>query len=429
LIPRYTRPEMAAIWSDQHRYEVMLEVETLVCESLAARDIVPADAVAEIRANASVDAARVAEIEAEVHHDIIAFVTAAAESVGDAGRFLHFGMTSSDVLDTTFAFQLVESTRILERDIIGLASAVQTRACEHRETIMAGRSHGIHAEPITFGLKLAGWASELDRALSRLRAARAEIAFGKLSGAVGTYAVNGPDIEAEVLAKLGLQPEPVATQVVPRDRHAMFFSTLAVIAGGIERFATEIRHLQRTELLEVLEPFGAGQKGSSAMPHKRNPILTENICGLARLVRSNALAALEDIALWHERDISHSSVERVIAPDATIALDFMLARMERVVAGMEVRPENMRANLERTGGRWGSERLLLALVDTGVRREEAYRWVQRCAMADGDFRVSVANDPEISVRLSQAEIDDAFQERHALRHVPTIMARVIKDPA
>jgi adenylosuccinate lyase len=427
VIPRYTRPEMAGIWTDQHRYEVMLEVETLVCEALARRGVVPEDAVAEIRAKASVDAARVAEIEAEVHHDVIAFVTAVAESVGDAGRFLHFGMTSSDVLDTSFAVQLVEATRILERGIIALAGAVRTQAAAHRDTIMAGRSHGIHAEPITFGLKLAGWAAELDRDLERLRGARREIAFGKLSGAVGTYAVNGPDIEAEVLHGLGLEVERVSTQVVPRDRHAVFFTTLAVIAGSVERFATEMRHLQRTELLEALEPFGAGQKGSSAMPHKRNPILTENLCGLARLVRSNALAALENIALWHERDISHSSVERVIAPDATIALDFMLARMHRVVSGMDVRPENMRANLERTGGRWGSERLLLALVDTGVRREEAYRWVQRCAMAEGDFRKAVAEDPDISARLSPEQIADAFQESHALRHVPTIMARVIED--
>lgn len=427
MIPRYTRPEMAEIWSDQHRYEVMLEVETLVCESLASRDIVPADAVAEIRAKATVDAERVAEIEAEVHHDIIAFVTAAAESVGESGRFLHFGMTSSDVLDTSFAVQLVEATRILERGLIALSAAVHERAKEHSGTIMAGRSHGIHAEPITFGLKLAGWASELDRDLERLRGARAEIAFGKLSGAVGTYAVNAPEIEAEVLDKLGLKREPVATQVVPRDRHAVFFTTLAVIAGSIERFSTEMRHLQRTELLEALEPFGSGQKGSSAMPHKRNPILTENLCGLARLVRSNSLAALENIALWHERDISHSSVERVIAPDSTIALDFMLARMERVVRGMEVRPENMRANLERMGGRWGSERLLLALVDTGVRREEAYRWVQRCAMAEGDFRKAVAVDPDISTRLSEEDIAGAFTEAHAIRHVPAIMARVIKS--
>jgi adenylosuccinate lyase len=425
MIPRYTRPEMAGVWTDQHRLELMLEVETLVCESLATRGVIPAEAAAEIRAKATINAERAAEIEAEVHHDVIAFVTAAAETVGDAGRFLHFGMTSSDVVDTTFALQLVESLKILERGVISLDAAVRALAIEHRDTVMAGRSHGIHAEPITFGLKLAGWASELDRDLERLRNARREIGFGKLSGAVGTYAVNGPEIEAEVLLNLGLEPERVATQVVPRDRHAVFFSTLAVVAGSIERFSTEIRHLQRTELLEALEPFGKGQKGSSAMPHKRNPILTENLCGLARLVRSHALAAFENIALWHERDISHSSVERVIAPDATITLDFMLSRMERVIRGLEVRPENMRANLERSEGRWASERLLLALVDKGTAREEAYRWVQRCAMGGGDFREMVRKDPDITRLLNADEITDAFHEKHALRHIPTIMGRVI----
>jgi adenylosuccinate lyase len=426
MIPRYTRPEMGAIWSDQHRYDLMLEIEIAVCAALARRGTIPTEAVEEIRAKAAVDADRVAEIEAVVHHDVIAFVTAVAETVGDAGRFLHFGMTSSDVVDTAFAMQLVESSRLLMAALDGLREAVRRQIEAHRETVMVGRSHGIHAEPITFGLKLAGWYSELTRAKARLETAAADIAFGKLSGAVGTYAVNGPDIEAEVLAELGLTPEPMATQVVPRDRHAAFFSTLAVVAGGIERFSTEVRHLQRTELLEALEPFGKGQKGSSAMPHKRNPILSENLCGLARVVRGNALVALENIALWHERDISHSSAERVIAPDSTIALDFMLGRMTRIVEGLEVRPASMQRNLDLTGGRMSSERLLLALVDKGVKREVAYGWVQRCALAEGDFRAFVAADPDISAHLTPAEREDAFDVRHALTHVGAIIDRVLE---
>jgi adenylosuccinate lyase len=369
LIPRYTRPAMQRLWSDEHRFELMLEIEILVCEALSARGVVPLSAVRTMRERASVDAARVAEIEAEVHHDVIAFVTAAAESIGDDGRYLHFGMTSSDVLDTAFALQLVEAAQALEKGLEELRAVVRSKIGSQRRTVMAGRTHGIHAEPITFGLKLAGWYAEVTRDLKRLRTAREEIAFGKLSGAVGTYATSAPDIEAEVLAKLGLHVETVATQVIPRDRHAQFFCTLAVIAGSIERFATEIRHLQRTEVLEALEPFGKGQKGSSAMPHKRNPILTENLVGLARLVRSHAVAALENIALWHERDISHSSVERVIGPDATTALDFMLGRMTRVIEGLEIRPERMLANLESSGGRLASERILLKLVERGTRRE------------------------------------------------------------
>jgi adenylosuccinate lyase len=427
MIPRYTRPAMGAVWTDQHRYDLMLEVEIAVCAALERRDAIPKGTTAEIREKASVDARRVDEIEAVVHHDVIAFVTAAAETVGDAGRYLHFGMTSSDVVDTTFALQLVESSKIIAATLEELRSAVRRQVEKHADTVMAGRSHGIHAQPITFGVKLSGWYAELTRAKARLETAAKEIAFGKLSGAVGTYGVNGPDIEAEVLAELGLTPEPVATQVVPRDRHAAFFSTLAVIAGGIERFATEVRHLQRTELLEALEPFGKGQKGSSAMPHKRNPILSENLCGLARVVRANAMASLENIALWHERDISHSSAERVIAPDSCIALDFMLARMTRVVDGLDVRPDNMQKNLDLTGGRMSSERLLLALVDKGAKREVAYGWVQRCALADGDFRASVAADPDISTHLSKAEIDDAFDVRHALTHVGAIINRAVRE--
>ncbi len=427
MVPRYTRPVMGALWSDQRRYELMLEIEIAVCAALERRAVIPAGTTAEIRAKAKVDAARVDEIEAVVHHDVIAFVTAAAETVGEAGRFLHFGMTSSDVVDTAFALQLTEAAKILLATLDELRAAVRRQVEAHRETVMVGRSHGIHAQPITFGLKMAGWYSELTRARRRLEAAGAEVAFGKLSGAVGSYGVNGPDIEAEVLAELGLAPETVATQVVPRDRHAAFFTTLAVIAGGIERFATEIRHLQRTELLEALEPFGKGQKGSSAMPHKRNPILSENLCGLARVVRANALVSLENIALWHERDISHSSAERVIAPDSTIALDFMLARLTRVVDGLEVRPANMQKNLDLTGGRLASERLLLKLVDKGALREVAYGWVQRCALADGDFRALVASDPDIRAHLSQPEIDDAFDVRHALTYVGAIINRALEE--
>jgi adenylosuccinate lyase len=427
MIPRYSRQEMAGLWSDEHRYGLMLEIEILVCEALARRGIMPADAVKEIRAKARVDAQRVAQIEAEVQHDVIAFVTAVAESIGPAGRYLHFGLTSSDVVDTAFALQLVEAASRLEAGLTALAGAVRAQVLAHRDTLMIGRTHGIHAEPITFGLKLAGWYAELLRDLERLRGARIQIAFGKLSGAVGTYAGNGPEIEAEVLAKLGLAPEPVATQVVPRDRHAHFFATLAIIGASLERFATEVRHLQRSEVLEALEPFGKGQKGSSAMPHKRNPILSENLCGLARLLRSYAVAALENVALWHERDISHSSVERVIGPDATIALDFMLARTFKVIEGLEVRPESMRRNLELTGGRLASERLLLKLVEKGVPREEGYRWVQRCALRADGFREAVACDADIVRHLQAAEIEDSFDLTHALRHVDTIIERALKE--
>jgi adenylosuccinate lyase len=427
MIDRYTRPEMGAIWSDAHRFDVMLEVELLVCEALAKRNIIPESAVRTMRAKASVDPKRVAEIEAEVRHDVIAFVTAAAESIGPDGRFLHYGMTSSDVLDTAFAVQLVQACDLLLVDLGALREALRKQIDAHRRTPMVGRTHGIHAEPITFGLKVAGWYAETVRGIRRLIDARDGIAFGKLSGAVGTYANNGPEIEAEVLVKLGLRPETVATQVVPRDRHAQLFSVLAVIAGGIERIATEIRHLQRTEVLEALEPFGKGQKGSSAMPHKRNPILTENVCGLARLVRSHAVAALENIALWHERDISHSSVERVIAPDATIALDFMISRITGVLRELEVRPDAMRKNLDATGGRLASERILLALVEAGVVREEGYRWVQRCALAEGDFRAAILADPDVSRTLQRDVVLGCFELDHALRHVDTIIDRALEE--
>lgn len=409
----------------------MLEIEIRVCEALAARGLVPIEATKVMRKKASVDVARVAEIEAEVHHDVIAFVTAAAESIGPEGRFLHFGMTSSDVLDTTFALQLVEASDALEKALIKLIAAVRKQVNAHRGTVMAGRTHGIHAEPITFGLKLAGWYTELLRALDRLRAARVEISHGALSGAVGTYAMNGPDIEAEVLESLGLIVEPVSTQVVPRDRHAMFFATLATIGGGLERFATEIRHMQRTELLEALEPFGKGQKGSSAMPHKRNPVLTENLTGLARMVRSMALPAMEDVALWHERDISHSSVERMIGPDATVTLDFALARLTGVVDKLLVYPENMEKNLNKFRGLVHSQRVLLALTQAGLSREDAYRLVQRNAMKvwehGADFLEELLADKDVAAALSEAEIREKFDLGYHTKHVDTIFKRVFGE--
>ncbi len=418
---------MARLWSESHRYELMLEIEIRVCEALARRGRIPSKAVETIRKRARVDPERVAQIEAEVHHDVIAFVTAAAETIGPEGRYLHYGLTSSDVLDTAFALQLVEASDQIDAALHELIAVVRRRTEEERRSVMAGRTHGIHAEPITFGLKLAGWYVELVRDARRLRNAREAVAVGKLSGAVGTYATSDPDIEAEVLGSFGLRPETVATQVVPRDRHAQYFTTLAVIAASIERFATEIRHLQRTEVLEALEPFGRGQKGSSAMPHKRNPILTENLCGLARLVRGYALSALESVALWHERDISHSSVERVIGPDATTVVDFMIARMHKVVDGLEIRRERMRENLDALEGRFASERILLRLVEKGCAREEAYRWVQRCALSEGSFRSAIAADPDIGKRLTTDEIAELFDIGHALRHVDAIIDRALAE--
>jgi adenylosuccinate lyase len=366
-------------------------------------------------------------IEAEVKHDVVAFVSAVAETVGDEGRFLHLGLTSSDVVDTAFALQLRDALDLLLAGLDRLRAAVRTQALRHKRTLMIGRTHGMHAEPITFGLKCASWYAELGRGRRRLQAAREEIGYGKLSGAVGTFANNPPEVEAAVCARLGLRPEPLATQVVPRDRHAVLFTTLAIIAGGCERIALELRHLQRTEVGEAGEPFTPGQKGSSAMPHKRNPVLAENVMGLARLVRSYAQAALENIALWHERDISHSAVERVIAPDATIALDFMLARLTGVVEHLDVRPDAMRANLERTGGAIFSEQVLLALVRRGVARDEAYRWVQRCAQAPGDFQARLAADPDVVRHLPPAELGRLFDMQHHLRHIEGLFARTLED--
>jgi len=426
MIERYTRPQMAAVWDEEAKLGIWLEVELLACEALAQRGDVPADVPPQLRTRAKVNAARMREIEREVNHDVIAFVTSVAEQCGPEGRYLHLGLTSSDVLDTAFAVQLVRAADLLIQGAAALTAAIAEQAKRQRGTVMVGRTHGIHAEPITFGIKLAGWYTEMQRNLRRLRSVRETVRCGTLSGAVGTFAHLSPDVEAYVCERLGLRPEPVATQIVPRDRHAEFFTTLAIVAGSIERFALEIRHLQRSEVAEAQEPFGGAQKGSSAMPHKRNPILTENVTGLARVVRAYAGAALEDIALWHERDISHSSVERVIAPDATIALDFMLHRMAGVVRDLVVLPETMRANLERWRGAVFSEAVLLALVRKGIAREEAYRWVQRNglkAMEGADFRAAVGSDPDIARHLSAGELAELFDLRHQLRYEEVLFQR------
>src|SRR5947199_4135531 len=427
MLQRYTRAEMGRIWSEEARLARWLEIELALTDVLAERGEIPAAAARKLRTGARVDPARMRAIEDEVKHDVVAFVSAVAETVGDEGRFLHLGLTSSDVVDTAFALQLRDAADLLLAGIDRLRQAIRVQAERHRHTLMIGRTHGIHAEPITFGLKCASWWAELGRDRRRLAAAREGIAYGKLSGAVGTLANHGPAVERAVCMRLGLKAEPIATQVVPRDRHAELFTCLAILAGSCERIALEIRHLQRTEVGEVAEPFAAGQKGSSAMPHKRNPILSENVTGLARLMRGYALAALEDMALWHERDISHSSVERVIGPDATIVLDFMLARLTGVIEGLEVRPEVMRANLERLGGAIFSEQVLLALVRRGVKRDEAYRWVQRCAQAGGDFQKRLAADPDVSRHLKPLELATLFDIEHHLRHTQALFSRALDD--
>ena len=431
MIERYTRPVMGRLWSEENRLAKWLEVELLACEALAKRGEIPKDAIAKLRQGARVNVARMQQIEAEVKHDIIAFVSSVAEMVGEEGRYLHLGLTSSDVIDTGFAVQLCEATDVLLTDLAALAEVLKALAREHKNTVMIGRTHGVHAEPITFGLKAAHWYAEIRRSQERLQQAKKEIAFGKTSGAVGTFANIDPEVEAYVCSRLGLQPEPVATQVVPRDRHAAYFSTLALIGSSLERIATEVRHLQRTEVLEVEEPFTPGQKGSSAMPHKRNPWQLENVCGCARLLRGYALSALENVPLWHERDISHSSVERVIGPDATILLDFMLTRLTGILDKLVIHPDRMRKNMELLGEAIYSEHLLLALIRKGTTREEAYRWVQRNAMRvwenGATFAAEVRRDPDITKLLTAEEIDQLFDARHALRHADTIMRRVLAE--
>jgi adenylosuccinate lyase len=428
MIPRYARPEMSRIWEDERRLQRWLDVELAVCDALAAKGRIPQQAAANIRAKARVEAARVLEIEATVRHDVIAFLTNVAEHVGPDARYIHLGLTSNDVVDTAQALQMVEAADLLLRGLEGLAAAIETRAFEHKKTVMVGRTHGMHAEPTTFGLKLAVWHAETRRNSERLAAARRRVAVGKLSGAVGTFAHLDPDIETAALGALGLEPVPIATQVVQRDRHAEFLAALALAASSIERFATEIRHLQRSEVGEVEEPFGAGQKGSSAMPHKRNPVGCEQMSGLARLMRSYLQAALENIPLWHERDISHSSAERVILPDATILLDYMIHRFTRIVSGMVVHPDVMRRNLEATRGLIFSGTILLELAKKGVSREEAYAWLQSAAMqarsTQGDFKQTLLQDRNVARHLTAAEIETCFDIPHHLRHTDELFRRV-----
>jgi len=430
MIPRYARPEMTAIWAPETKFRIWFEIEAHAADAMARLGVIPAEAAEAVwRAkNVEFDVARIDAIEREVRHDVIAFLTHLAEHVGAEARFVHQGMTSSDVLDTCFNVQLTRAADILLADLDGLLAALEARAREHKQTLCIGRSHGIHAEPTTFGLKLAQAHAEMARGRARLVAARAEIATGAISGAVGTFAQVDPEVEAHVCAEMGLTPEPISTQVIPRDRHAMFFATLGVIASSVERIATEIRHLQRTEVREVEEYFSPGQKGSSAMPHKRNPVLTENLTGLARMVRAYALPAMENVALWHERDISHSSVERMIGPDATVTLDFALARLTGVIEKLVVYPERMRETLEASHGLVHSQQVLLALTQKGVSREDAYRLVQRNAMAvwesGGDFQAALKADGEVMAALSEAEVDALFDLSHHIRHVDTIFARV-----
>jgi adenylosuccinate lyase len=428
MIARYTHPEMGAIWSDARKYETWLEVELAATDVLAAAGVVPTADAAALRARAAIDIPRIDELERTTQHDVIAFTTAVAERVGPAARWLHFGLTSSDVIDTALALQMREACDLIVRDLDDLLAAIARRAHEHMRTAMVGRTHGVHAEPMTLGLKLALWHAEVQRGRARVRRARETVSVGKVSGAVGTFAHLDPPIEAGVCARLGLAAEPVSSQIVQRDRHAELMTTLAILAASLEKFAVEIRGLQKTEIGEIEEPFGRGQKGSSAMPHKRNPIGCEQVTGLARLIRGNALAALENIALWHERDISHSSVERVILPDSFIVLDHMLRRFTRIVAGMVVYPDRMLENLRRSRGVVFSGAVLLELARRGVSREEAYEWVQRNAMRSfheqRDFKELLEADPDIARVLPRAALDAAFDLNQQLRNVDAIFARV-----
>jgi adenylosuccinate lyase len=429
MIPRYSRPEMARIWAPENRYRIWFEIEAHACDAMAELGVIPHEAARAIWERGAFEVDRIDEIERETHHDVIAFLTNVGEHVGPEARFLHQGMTSSDVLDTALAAQLSQAADLLLRDLDAVIAAIRRRALEHAHTLTIGRSHGIHAEPTTFGLKLATHWAAFKRNRARLLAARAEIATCAISGPVGTYATVDPFIEAYVAKKLGLTPEPISTQVIPRDRHAQFFATLAVIASSVENLATEIRQLQRSEVLEAEEYFAPGQKGSSAMPHKRNPVLSENLCGLARLVRGALVPALENVTLWHERDISHSSVERVIGPDVTVTLDFALARLAGLVEKLVIHPERMRENLDSLKGLVFSQRVLLALTQAGMSREDAYRAVQRNAMrvwderAD-DFRALLGRDPEVTAHLAPESIDALFDYGFYTRHVDTILARL-----
>ncbi len=428
MIPRYTRKEMAHIWSDQNRYQKWLDVEMAVCEAWTELGKIPQKSLKHIKAKARFTVERIEEIEAVTRHDVIAFVTTIGEGVGVDARFIHMGLTSSDVLDTAYALLLKESSLIILNDIHELMASLKKRAYEFKDTPAMGRSHGIHAEPITFGLKFALWYAEMERNLKRMEDALDVISYGKVSGAVGTFANIPPAVEEIVCRRLALKPAPISTQILQRDRHAQFFATLAIIGATCEKIATEIRHLQRTEVLEAVEPFGKGQKGSSAMPHKKNPILSENITGQARLLRGYCMSALENVVLWHERDISHSSVERVIGPDATTVIDFMLSRLKGIIDGLVVYPKNMERNMNLTRGLWHSQGVLLALVDAGVQRDEAYTWVQRNALKvwedDKDFKGLLKKDEDIVKVLGLEAIDDLFDLSHHLAYVDAIFERV-----
>lgn len=429
MIERYTLPEMGELWTDHAKLKTWLQVEIAVCEAQAELGYIPAEAVEEIKAKANFDPKRVLEIEAEVRHDVIAFLTNVNEYVGDAGRYIHLGLTSSDVLDTALALQLVASLDLLLECVEELSQAIRYQAQQHRETVMVGRSHGIHAEPMTFGFKLAGWLAEVCRNRQRLVQLRHNIAVGKISGAVGTYGNIDPRVEAIACQQLGLEPDTASTQVISRDRHAEYVQTLALLTASIERFAVEIRNLQRTDVLEVEEYFSQGQKGSSAMPHKRNPIRSERLTGMARIVRGHAVAALENVALWHERDISHSSVERVILPDACILTHFMLKETTNLVKNLLVYPENMKRNMNVYGGVIFSQRVLLALVEKGMIREEAYQIVQSCAhqawnRPDGNFQDLISKNELVKSRLSDAEIAACFDPKYQLRHLNDVYQRL-----
>ncbi len=431
MIPRYSRQEMASVWSPENRFRKWLDVEILVCEALARKGVIPKKAFANIKAKAAFDVARIDEIERVVKHDVIAFLTSVSEKVGPDARFIHLGLTSSDILDTSFALLLREAADLLLRDVDRLLEVIREKAFRYKKTLMIGRTHGIHAEPITFGLKMALWYQEMQRNRERLVRARETVNYGKISGAVGTFTFVDPRVEAYVCKKLGLQPAPVSTQIIQRDRHAEYFATLAIIASSIDKFATEIRLLQRTEVREVEEEFAEGQKGSSAMPHKRNPVLSENLAGLARLMRGYAMASLEDVALWHERDISHSSVERVIGPDATILLDFMLNRFAGLLKNLVVYPERMMVNINLTRGVIFSQMVLLKLIDKGMSREDAYAIVQKNATQSWkegqEFKKLLMGDRKVMKFLKPDEIEEVFRLQNFLKHLDYIFRRVFSQ--
>lgn len=428
MIPRYTLPEMAAIWEPENKFNIWLKIEILACEAMAARNEIPRSAFQEIQDKARFDITRIDEIEREVKHDVIAFLTCVSEYVGDEGRYMHLGMTSSDVLDTALAAQLKQAATLILKEISLFKAALKKQALKHKLTPMIGRSHGVHAEPVTMGLKFANWYEEIKRGEERLKQARKRIAFGKISGAVGTFATVDPEVEAHVCKKLGLRPAPVSSQIVQRDRHAEFFTALALVAGSLEKMALEVRHLQRTEVMEAEEFFSSGQKGSSAMPHKRNPVVSEQMCGLARLVRTNALAAMENMALWHERDISHSSVERIIGPDSTILLHYMVRKMTGMMDRLMIYPKNMMKNLERSQGLIFSQSVLLALVRKGVTREDAYRMVQGNAMKawenGADFLTLLKKDRQIGKFLKAGDLRKVFNLKAQFKNVDRIFDRV-----